>query len=560
MSASLILIEMAGAVALLLWATRLVQNGVQRAFGHVLKDVLRKALGSPFGAAAAGAGLAMALQSATAVAVIVTGFVGAGFVSVVRGITALLGADLGSAVVALVLRLDLSLLMPVLLLVGLILYRRATGGQGTARGKEIAKILLGIGLILLSLRLIGNAAAPLRDSALLPAALGFLADDWLSAFLLAALFTLLLHSSIAAVLVLAAMAQQGLMPTALLLPLVLGVNAGAAIIPWYLMRGQDVLARQVPLANLVLRGGGAVLGLIVLLTLQPGPDELAFVIGPEADGAKFVIMHVALNGALLFAGMVLATPLARGLQLVLRQSAASANAALEKRPSSLNETDLGMPTVALANAQREMTVICGLIESMLGHLPDLYNTPKPEVLNALRELDDEVDALHTEIKLYVARIPSDVMDMSETARADEILSATIKLEQISDIITRNLLTKAEKKSGRGVHFSDEGWAEITSIHAEVMINARRAYAALFSGDIEMARLLVRSKQHLRCLEQQSEANHLSRLRAGDVQARETSTMHVDTIRDLKEINSLFVAVTYPMLEREGLLSSSRLVE
>lgn len=560
MSASLILIEMAGAVALLLWATRLIQNGVQRAFGHVLKDVLRKALGSPFGAAAAGAGLAMALQSATAVAVIVAGFVGAGFVSVVRGITALLGADLGSAVVALVLRLDLSLLMPVLLLVGLILYRRATGGQGTARGKEIAKILLGVGLILLSLRLIGNAAAPLRDSALLPAALGFLANDWLSAFLLAALFTLLLHSSIAAVLVLAAMAQQGFMPSALILPLVLGVNAGAAIIPWYLMRGQDVLARQVPLANLVLRGGGAVLGLIVLLTLQPGPDELAFLIGPEADGATFVIMHVALNGALLLVGMILATPLARGLQLVLRQNAASANASLEKRLSSLNETDLGLPSVALANAQREMTVICGLIESMLGHLPDLYNTPKPEVLTALRALDDEVDALHTEIKLYVARIPSDVMDISETARADEILSATIKLEQISDIITRNLLTKAEKKSDRGVHFSDEGWAEITAIHAEVMINARRAYAALFSGDIEMARLLVRSKQHLRCLEQQSEANHLSRLRAGDVQARETSTMHVDTIRDLKEINSLFVAVTYPMLEREGLLSSSRLVE
>lgn len=560
MSASLILIEMAGAVALLLWATRLIQNGVQRAFGHVLKGVLRKALGSPFGSAAAGAGLAMAMQSATAVAVIVAGFVGAGFVSVVRGITALLGADLGSAVVALVLRLDLSLLMPVLLLVGLILYRRATGGQGTARGKEIAKILLGVGLILLSLRLIGNAAAPLRDSALLPTALGFLADDWLSAFLLAALFTLLLHSSIAAVLVLAAMAQQGLMPAALILPLVLGVNAGASIIPWYLMRGQDFLARQVPLANLVLRGGGAVLGLIILLAFQPGPDELDFLLGQEADGATFVVIHVALNGAFLLVGLVLATPLARGLQLVPRQSAASGNAALEKRRSSLNDTDLGMPSVALANAQREMTVICGLIESMLGHLPDLYNTPKPEVLTALRELDEEVDALHTEIKLYVARIPSDVMDISETARADEILSATIKLEQISDIITRNLLAKAEKKSGRGVHFSEEGWAEITAIHAEVMTNARRAYAALFSGDIEMARLLVRSKQHLRSLEQQSEANHLSRLRAGDVQARETSTMHVDTIRDLKEINSLFVAVTYPMLEREGLLSSSRLVE
>jgi len=550
MSGTLIFIELAGAVALLLWATRMVQTGVQRGFGHVLKDVMRRALSSGVGAAAAGVVLAMALQSATAVAVIVTGFVGAGMVPVARGIGALLGADLGSALVALVLQLDLSLLMPLLLLAGLVLFRKATAQQW----QQVGYILFGIGLILLSLRLIGAAAAPLRESAALPLALRYLAEDWLAAFVLAAVFTLTLHSSIAAVLVLAAMAQQGLVPAALVLPLVLGLNAGASVIPVYLTRGQDHPARLVPLANLVLRGGGALGGLLLLIFLRPDSMPL-----PESGGQAVVAVHVGLNTLLLVAGVALAGPLARGLAALFGPPSGPETQA-GSRGSALNELDLTMPSVALANAQREMMVICDRVEAMVTRLPSLYDSPRPDALEHVRGIDDEVDALHTAIKLYVARIPGDAMDRAETARADEILGATIKLEQIADIITRNLVAKAEKKASRGVAFSREGWREIAEIHAEIAANTRRAFSVLLSGDVDMARLLVRSKERLRKLEQASEARHLQRLRSGDIQARETSTLHMDIIRDLKEINSLLVAITYPILEREGMLSSSRLVD
>lgn len=554
MTASLIVIELAGAVALLLWATRMVQTGVQRAFGHVLKDVMRRALATGPGAAVAGGVLAMALQSATAVAVIVTGFVGAGLVPVARGIAALLGADLGSALVALVLQLDLSVLMPLFLLAGLMLYRRAATAQGAAQAKEIGKILFGVGLLLLSLRLIGQAAAPLRDSAVLPSVLGYLVDDRLSAFALAAAFTLLVHSSIAAVLVLAMMAQQGVVPLPLILPLVLGLNAGASLIPWYLTRGQEHPARLVPLANLILRGGGAGLALGAVMIWRP--DDWSLVAG---GGAAVVGAHVAFNTALLVAGIGLSGMLARGLGALLAPVQGAAGGPPPQRRSALNDLDLAMPSVALSNAQREMMILCDRIESMLAQVPALYETPRPEALSQLRGLDDEVDALHTAIKLYVSRIPADAMDRTEAARADEILGATIKLEQVADIVTRNLAVKAEKKAARGVDFSRKGWREISDIHAEVLANTRRAYAVLLSGDVEMARQLVRGKEQIRALEQASETAHLQRLRAGDVQARETSTLHMDTIRDLKEINSLLVAITYPILERAGMLGASRLV-
>ncbi len=552
MSGTVIFLELAGAVALLLWATRMIQTGVQRAFGHVLKDSLRQALGSAGGAAAAGGLLAMALQSATAVAIIVSGFTGAGLVPVARAITALLGADLGSALVALILQLDLTLLVPILLLIGLLLFRNA----GSKRWQQVGRILLGVGLLLLALRLIGAAAQPMRDSELLPLILDYLAEDWLTAFVLAALMALLFHSSIASILVIAALAQQGLVPAALILPVVLGINAGAALIPVYLTRGMAYPARLVPLGNLILRGGGALAGLVALFFLRP--DALALVPGIDTPAALAVGAHVAFNGLLLILGLVLADPLARGLAAVFAPGEARTPLG-EVRQTALNDSDLAMPSVAIANAARELMVICERVETMMTRVPALYRNPDKVDLTELQGLDDEVDAIHTAIKLYLSRIPDDALDSNELERVNEILAATIKLEQIADIITRNLVTKAQKKASRRVDFSAAGWQELSAMHAEVLANTRRAFSVVLSGDVDLARELARSKERLRALEQESEMRHLERLRAGDPRSRETSTLHMDIVRDLKEINSLLVSLTYPVLDREGMLRRSRLV-
>nr|WP_280861163.1 Na/Pi cotransporter family protein [Pararhodobacter sp. SW119] len=535
-----------------MWATRMIQTGVQRAFGHVLKDTLRRALGTAPGAAAAGGALAMALQSATAVAVIVSGFTGVGLVPVGRAITALLGADLGSALVALILQLDLSLLVPVLLLLGLVMFRNAA----TKRWQQVGRILLGVGLLLLSLRLIGAAARPMSESALLPLVLGYLSEDWLTAFLLAGLMALLFHSSIAAILVVAALAQQGLVPAALILPVVLGINAGAALIPVYLTRGMAHPARLVPLGNVILRGGGALAGLALLFLLRP--DPLALLPGADTPAAVAVSAHVAFNAMLLALGLVLAGPLAGLLARLLAPAQVRARLG-EARQSALNESDLPMPSVAIANAARELMVICERVETMMTRVPELFRNSDAIDAAELQGLDDEVDAIHTAIKLYLSRIPDDALDAHELERVNEILAATIKLEQIADIVTRNLVRKAQKKSERGVEFSQAGWEELRAMHREVLANTRRAFSVILSGDVDLARELARSKERLREMEQDSEARHLERLRAGDPQSRETSTLHMDIVRDLKEINSLLVSLTYPVLDREGMLRSSRLV-
>ena len=194
MSGSVVLVHLAGAVALLLFATRMVRTGVERAYGDVLRQKLRATMRNPVMAVATGAALSIALQSSTAVTLLVGSFAGAGIVGGMAGQLAVRGAEIGSALVVRILSFDLSLLVPVCLAAGTVMFMATEQRQW----RQFGRILVGIGLLILSLDMIGEAAEPLRDSRLLPVIVDYFSGDPVTAFLLAALTTWLFHSSIAA--------------------------------------------------------------------------------------------------------------------------------------------------------------------------------------------------------------------------------------------------------------------------------------------------------------------------------------------------------------------------
>ncbi len=548
MSGIAVFIHLAGAVALLLWATRMVRTGIERAYGGVLKDKLRHAVGNRFSAAFAGFLFAVALQSATAVALIVASFSAAGYVVPAIGVATLLGADFGSAFVVRILRYDLSLLVPVLLLAGTIAFRASE-----ARGwRQIGRILFGLGLLLLSLRLIGEASEPLRESRILPILFNYLASDWISAFALAALLAWAFHSSVAAVLLVASLADQQLLPDALIIPLVLGINFGAAIIAALLTKNAEPNARIVPLGNVVIRG---------LMTLLALAGQFVSSVSPAVfsshPGDAVVMVHLALNGAVLVLGLPFAGMVAGQLSRLLTRS--DERAANDDRLSALNVMDLANPQQAISNATREVLAVCDKTEVMLNGIFDLFEywDPRKPTDRDARRPDRHHSSRHQ--VLPGAHIGNRARpDLG--CQCQNLLGATIKIEQAADIISQNMLTRARKKKERNVAFSAEGWAELCAMHNEVVQNAHLAFNLLVTRDLEHARQLVARKEAIRNLVKTSEESHLQRLRQGNAASFESSSLHIDTMRDLKEINSLFVSIAYPLLEGEGLLRRSRLVQ
>ncbi|MFM2282236.1 MAG: hypothetical protein RLZZ444_4467 [Pseudomonadota bacterium] len=547
MSGSIIFINLAGAVALLLWATRMVRTGIERAYGEVLRERMRSALSNPFKAAVAGFFLAIALQSATALALIVSGFTASGYVAATIGISALLGADLGSAFVTRILRRDLSLLVPIFLIAGTIAYRTTA-----RRWQEMGRIFFGLGLLLLSLRLIGEASQPLKDSHVLPIIMGYLEQDWITAFALAALLAWLFHSSVATILLLASLASHGLVPPVLIIPFVLGVNFGGAVIGAMLTRADEKAARIVPLGNVLIRGFGMVFALALQLVWK---FDLTVHFATPADA--IVWLHVAANAIVMVLGLPFAGTVAGLLDKWIADPKKDDGEDVTQL-SALNPSDLTNPPRALDNATREIIGMCDRIEVMLTRIFDAFLHPDEPQMKQIERLDDSVDRFNRDIKLYLAKIAAGDLNADAARRQQELIEATINLEQVGDIISQSMLIKARKKQARGASFSEQGLKELTTMHQRVVRNARLAFNLIVNRDLDHARQLVAEKEIVREMVRNSEENHIRRL-GGNVTSIDSSSIHIDTMRDLKEINSLLVSIAYPVLAQAGLLRTSRLL-
>ena len=551
MSLWLMLIHLAGAVALLLWAVRMVRTGVERAHGAVLRRTLRQSQGGRVQAAGAGALVAVLLQSSTAVAVLSAGFAAGGILSGAMALSMLLGADVGSALVVQILSYDLSMLVPILLIAGGALFIK-----GTKRNvKQTGRILIGVALILVALGMISAATEPMRESTSLPVVVSFLHEEFFTAFLLGAAFTWLTHSSIASILLIMTFAAMGVVPLELGLSLMLGANLGAGLIAVGLTRGSSAEERRIPLGNLICRGTAA-LAAVVALQIFELPLELA---GSE-PARQIVIMHLAFNLALV----VVFLPLAGFVSAIVERmipdvpGEAEATNGLAERVSALDRSVLGTPGQALACATREVLYMSDIVDQMIRPAIEQFESGEKETIKRIRRLGNEVNRVHSDIKLYIADLNRKEMTGDEARRGVELVNFAINLEHVGDIVGRNLLPLAAEMRSEQLVFSKEGWKELTDLHDRVMANMQLALNVLVSSDRDSARQLVEEKDALREMERRSHNRHLKRLQSGTVKSVETSEIHLETIRALKQINSLFSSVAYPILADAGDLLDSRL--
>lgn len=538
---------------LLLFAVHMVRSGMEEAYGPALRRLLGGARQSQATAALGGAIVAVMLQSSTAVAMLACGFAVSGVLALSTGVALLLGADLGSALVVRILSFDLGWLIPVCLLVGGVMHLKLPGH----RVREVGRMVLGIGFVLLSLKLIGTATAPLRDGTMLASFSVYLADDYLTAFLIGALFTWLVHSSVAAILMVAAFATQGLLPLEAGVPLVLGANFGGGLIAFWLSRGMPVEAQRIPVANLIFRA----LGAVAVLAAVEGLNLPVGVLGGHA-GAALVNFHVVFNAGLVMVSLPFVGAMAKLTQRLLPGTPAtgSDDDPVKRRVSALDRAVIDRPQLALASATRELLRMGELVEIMVRPAMDLLNAGNAKEIARLRDVDEAVNQAHTDIKLYLAEVNRGEMTSAEAQRSIELTDFAINLEHAGDVVAKNLLVLAQERLDKNWRFSPQGWSELTELHRRLVENMHLALNVLVSQDLPSARQLVVEKEKMRELERRSHDGHLRRLQSGTPESIETSGMHLEVARGLKEINSLLVTVAYPILKQSGDLLESRLAK
>jgi phosphate:Na+ symporter len=444
-----------------------------------------------------------------------------------------------------VFSLDLSWLSPLLIFGGVVSFvarEKSTVGQ-------LGRVAIGLGLILLSLQLIVAATRPLTEAPVVRALLAALPQDVLLDMLVGAVLAVLSYSSLAIVLLVATLAVSGIVPVTVALGLVLGANLGSGLLGVMLTAKNTMAERRLPIGNLLFK----VVGALCAIPLLPQ----AHVWLQQASGEvhqQVVLFHLAFNVVLALVFIGLTGNASRLLITYLAEPKARA----PQRPQHLDPSALATPSLAISCAAREALHQADVVETMLRGIVPVLRSNDLALAEQLRQMDDTVDQLYTSIKLYLTQISRQALSEREGRRWTDVVSFTINMEQIGDIIERVLQDIEDKKIRPNRRLSDAGMGEVCHLHERLVSNLRLAMSVFLDGHVRDARKLLEEKARFRDLQHEYAATHIARLQDNTPQSIETSSLHLDLISDLKRINSHICSIAYPILESAGALTATRI--
>lgn len=543
-------LSLAAAAALLIWSVRLVRTGVERGFGRPLRAWIAKSSQSRLMAVFSGLAAALLLQSATAVLALVAGFSGAGAFTVAAGTAVLLGADLGSALVVRLMSLHVSQAMPVLLLLGVLLFLKGRASEVRQGGR----ILIGLALIFVSLDMIRSAAAPIVGHTGVGLALQYLGNDPVSAFLIGAVMAWLVHSSVATILLVVTLAGHGILGLEAAVAIVLGANLGSCLIAVGLTLGANTHARSIVFANLIARGGGAICVLGFMSSGLLLPSQFA------ADPALAAInLHIAFNAAIIVAVLPWVGHLARLAQRIAAVLGSPDHSILDRLPEAAQFA--ASPQRALPRIRREVLRMSQMVEALQREtLPLLFDWNSTRA-DEITETAAQLRARHVELKLLVAALQESGAKLPPQTQDAifDLMRVGTAIEDAACVLSGDIIMIARDMARRGVLFSSLGQTDIRQFADQVAANIELALSVLEREDAGAAAELIGRKARLRDLEQQLRAAHISRLAKRKPESIATSSQHQDVLRSLKQVNSSMAQIASVLLERRGELSETRLL-
>ncbi len=529
---------------MLLWGLRMVRIGITDAWGSEVRGALGASLSNRFKAFFAGLGVTVLLQSSSATALLTASFVGQGMITTGPALAVLLGADVGTTLVAQVLTFDLSALSPMLIILGYGMFSFFASGPK----HDIGRLLLGIGIMLLSLKLIVAASMPMRESEIIQLMFSSLGDDLILAVIVAAIAAWLAHSGLATVLLIITLAGSGVLEPAVAFAFVLGANIGSAIPAIVATLGANSIARRPPLGNLIFRVCGVlmVLPMVGFLAQWLAQSDLNI-------ARQIANFHMFFNIGLSILFLPFIHQMATLTQKMLPEKEKDSD---QLRPMHLDKSAFQTPLVALINAEREVLRMGEVVERMFRNTFVALKKNDVDLAKSTREIDLIVNQFFEEIKFYLIGLSRESLGEKESKRSNEIMAYATSLETIGNIISREMIDNLlRKKIHTRAKMSLKDREGINEMYQPVLKSFNLSLSVFSSGDTALARQLLAKKYKIIKLEKQGVMSHLKNLREDSAYDPNLSALQLDVIRDLKRINWHLAALAYPILEEAGQLRS-----
>ena len=533
-----LLLALFGGTALLLYGIRLSGDSMQRALGGRLRQMLTVMSRTRLNAVLSGAMVTAILQSSAATTLMLIGFVSAGLMAFRQTLGVILGADIGTTLTVQLIAFRITDYALLLVGAGFLITFVARRNMP----KDIGQAILGLGLVFLGLKLIVDGAAPLKANPLALELLQVATDTPIIAVLAAAVFSALVTSSAATIGLALALSTQALIGLPGAVAIVLGANIGTCATALASSIGATAEAKRVAVAHIAFK----VLGVALVF---PFIGPLAHLVAlTSADLARQIAnTHTFFNVAISALFLPFAPWAARVISALVPEEERGDN---PYRTRYLDDRYLEQPALAIGQATREALRMGDVAQAMLRDAMVVLRTDNQELLEDVERRDDQLDYLEREIKLFLSRLGHETMSPDLAQKEIALISFIGNLENIGDIIDKNLMELARKKLYQGRRFSETGEAELIEFHGMVSKNLERAIAGFAANDRSLAQEVLDQRPVVRQRERELRDSHLARLRRGLAESLETSEIHLDVLTNLKRISSHITALVYPILEEE----------
>lgn len=533
------LLEIFGAVALLLWGTHMVTSGMLRGFGTHIRKKVGQALGGRWKAFSTGLGVTLALQSSTATAMIATSFTASGLLALEPGFMLMLGANVGTAIVAKVLSFPIHALAPMLMLVGVFGFRAAK----TTRLRNAARVVLGLGFMLMSLRLLVSSLDIIPGSPMAMQVFTLMGEQPVAAIAFGAIAAWICHSSVAVVLLVMSVAATGNLPLAAGLAAVLGANLGGALGP--VLEAGSLSARRLPLANLVVRALGVAGGAALLPTIIAWLEYLKF-----NSPAVFVDGHLAFNLVLALVAAPLARPISRIMVRLLPDPPVPEDPG---KPRHLVEPDAAHPAhLVMSAAEREALRVVDLLSAQIQGVPAIIVSGDPDAALAVARAGDAATVLGAAIRRNLHRVDAGLWNDEQSGRAQEVEVFVLSMEHAADIIAHQVVEPMMRRHRLEGALSSTQKEVLMGLAGNMDRAHQLAVSAFLRRDLEAARQVIEEKKTARRAERS-----YNRTRAVDNAT--TSLLRPDIDDDLRLMREMgrvvgqSAAIAYELLEEAGQL-------
>ncbi|HJR49474.1 MAG TPA: Na/Pi cotransporter family protein, partial [Gemmatimonadales bacterium] len=489
------LLALFGGLALLLYGMQLIGEGLQRVAGGHLRHLLTSMTRTRLAAVASGALVTAIIQSSSATTLMLIGFVSAGLVTFRQSLGVILGADIGTTFTVQLLAFKIQELS--LLLVGIGFAMAFFARRGLV--KNLGQVILGFGFIFLGMKVMTDGLAPLATNELTRQVLMALAENQFLGVLVGAALSAGMASSAATIGLTLSLGHEGLLPLAAAIPLVLGANIGtcATALAASLRSSSD--ARRVAVAHIAFK----VLGVALVF---PFISPLTVVVAQTAgDVARQIAnAHTFFNVAISALFLPFAPWAARVIGALVPEEERSDN---PYRTRYLDDRYLDQPALAIGQATREALRMGDVAQNMLRDAMVVLRSDNQELLEDVERRDDQLDYLEREIKLFLSRLGRETMSPDMAQKEISLISFIGNLENIGDIIDKNLMELARKKLYQGRRFSEAGETELIEFHSLVSKNLERAIAGFAANDRSLAQEVLDQRPVVRQRERELRDRH-----------------------------------------------------